>query len=336
MRPRYLFPLLALALLAASPRAAAAAAAGKPIKLATLVPQGSIWDKELRAIAEEAKKRTDGRVTFRVYPGGIEGDDQDVVRKMRLGQLQAASLTVDGLTSLDKGFSIFSVPRFFASFDELFAVAHALTPTLTERLDKQGFVFLGWGYGGWVYLFAKQPFYTPEDVKKLKLFVWGGNDNKMVDWWKSNGYHPVGLASTDIMTGLQTGMIDAMPAPPLIAIALQWYRQAPNMLDLPMGQLIGATVITKKSWEQLSPADRATLKALAAQMQERLEREIPGQDRQAVDEMSRRGLNVTKPRDAKAWDDAATLFANTMREKVVPADLFDMARKAREELRSKH
>ena len=333
-RRSWLLALLAAALLIPiAPRPAAAAA--KTIKLATIVPAGSVWDKELKNLAADVQKRTEGRIALRVYPGGVAGDDPDVVRKMRLGQLQAATLTVDGLTELDKGFALFSVPRFFASFEELFHVAHDLQPMLAQRLDKEGFVFLGWGYGGWVYLFSKQPVYTPADVKKLKLFVWAG-DNRMVQWWKNNGFHPVPLASTDMMTGLQTGMIEALPAPPLAAVALQWYRQAPNMLELPFGQLIGATVITKKSWEQLTPTDQATLRELAKAMQTRLEQAIPSQDKQAVEEMKRRGLTVTKPKDAaqmKLWEQAAAEFAASSRENV-PADVLEAARKSRDALRA--
>jgi TRAP-type C4-dicarboxylate transport system substrate-binding protein len=333
MSRRFSLLLLTLLLLPLAPRPAAAAA--KVIKLATLVPGGSLWDKELKTLAAEVQRRTDNRVTVRIYPGGIAGDDPDMVRKMRLGQLQAASLSVEGLTALDKGFAIFEVPRFFATWDELYRVTHALQPLLADRLDKQGFVFLGWGYGGSTYWFTKQPVYTPEDMKKLKLFTWAG-DNGKVEWWKRNGYKPVPLAATDIMTGLQTGMIEALPAPPLIAVALQWYRQAPNMFDLPMGQLVGATVISKQAWQQLTPADQAAVRALAGEMQARLEQAVPTQDRQAVEEMQRRGLTVTKPKDAaqaKLWDDMAQQFAATMREQV-PAEVFDLAKKTRDELRS--
>ncbi len=333
MSRRVLLALLASFLLLPAARPATAA---KLIKLATIVPSGSVWDKELRAMSAEVQKRTAGRVSFRIYPGGVAGDDPDIVRKLRLGQLQAASLSVDGLSELDKGFSVFSVPRFFGSFDELFHVVHDLTPALAARLDKQGVVLLGWGYGGWVYWFSKQPTYTPADYKRLKLFAWAG-DNRMVQWWKQSGYHPVPLASTDIMTGLQTGMIEALPAPPLVAMTLQWYRQAPYMLDLPMGQLIGATVISKKSWEKLAPADQAAIRELARQMQQRLEEAIPAQDRQAVDEMKQRGLTVTAPKDAaqvKEWDEAAAQFADNMREQVVPSEIFDLARKSRDEFRA--
>jgi TRAP-type transport system periplasmic protein len=325
---------VALALL---PATRPASAAPKTIKLGTIVPSGSVWDNELKSLGSQVQQKTGGRVAFKIYAGGTAGDDPDIVRKLRLGTLQAATLTVDGLTDLDKGFGVFSVPRFFSSFDEMFAVAHALTPTLSERLDKQGYVFLNWGYGGWVYFFSKQPIYTPADLKKTKMFVWAGDD-RMVQWWKNNGYQPKPLASVDIMAQLQTGGIDVLPSPALVALVLQWYRQAPNMLDVPLGQLIGGTVISKKAWEQLTPEDQAALRQLAAQMQTKLEQGIEAQDRQAVEQMSQRGLVVTKPKDAaqvKAWDDAAAQFASSMREQnLVPADIFDQAKKIRDGLRA--
>lgn len=334
MSRRFFLVLVAAALLM-QPALAAAAAEPKPIKLGAIVPSGSVWDKELKTMAAEAKKRTQGRVNFRLFLGGTAGDDADIVRKMRNRQLQAATLTVDGLIALDKGFSVFTVPTFFGSFEELFHVTRALTPMVSERLDKEGYVFLGWGYGGWVYLFSKRPVHTPDDLKKLKMFVWAG-DNTMVRWWENNGYKPVALPSTEMMTGLRTGMIEAMPVPPLAAVALQWYTQAPNMLDLPFAQLIGGTVISKKAWQELTPADQAVLRELTQQMEQRLEKSIPVQDRQAIEQMQKRGLNVTKPKDAevKAWEDAAAQFVSSMRSQV-PADVFDLARKTRDELRAR-
>ena len=323
---------LAAALLPGPP----VAAAGKVIKLATLVPEGSVWVKELKALAGDAKTQTAGRVEIRIYPGGIAGDDPDVVRKLRIGQLQAATLSVAGLQDIDDGFGVFAIPRFFASYDELFHVIDGMTPYYTARLDKEGFVLLGWGSAGWVNLFTAKPIYSPNDLKHLKMFVWAG-DNKMTQWWKTNGYHPVPLAATDVMTGLTTGMIEALPTTPLYALSLQWYRPAGNMIDLPIAPLIGATVVDKKTWNALSPADQATLRQLAKRMQQRLGQLVPPQDQKAIDEMARRGLKVTKPRNAdevKAWDEAAKQFAASMRQVVVPADVFDEATKVRDRYRA--
>jgi TRAP-type transport system periplasmic protein len=333
MTRRYLLLTALAALLVASP----AAAAPKTLKLATLVPEGSVWDKELRAMAAEVEKRTQGRVELRIYPGGVAGDEPDVVRKMRIGQLQAGTLTISGLQDIDDGFAVFGIPRFFTSYPELFHVVDALTPALSQRLDKQGFVLLGWGHAGWINLFSRQPVNVPADLKGLKMYVRAG-DNRMVQWWKGRGYHPVPLATTDIMTGLQTGMIDALPSPPLAALTFQWYRPTPYMLDLGMAPLVGATVVSKRAWNGISAADQAVLRELAGRMNERLERAIPDQDRKAVEEMTQRGLTVTKPKDGaqqKAWDDAAADFATSMRTSMVPPEVFDAAQAARDAFRAR-
>jgi TRAP-type C4-dicarboxylate transport system substrate-binding protein len=334
MRKRPL-ALLLLALSLSLVPAPPAAAVPKTLKLATLVPDGSVWDKELKAMAAEVQHQTQGRVVLRIYPGGVAGDDPDVVRKMRIGQLQAATLTVAGLSDLDDGFEVFSVPRFYASYDELWHVIRALEPTLARRLDEKGFVLLGWGHGGWINLFSKQPVRTPADLQKLKLFAWAG-DNKMVQWWKSHGYQPVPLASTDIMTGLTTGMIEVLPTTPLAALSLQWYRPTPYMLDLGVAPLVGATVVTKKAWQGLSPEDQKIVRQLARQMEQRLQQAIPAQDQRAVEEMTRRGLTVTHPgpEQVKAWDQAAGQFATSMRQVMVPAEVFDEAAKARDAFRA--
>jgi TRAP-type C4-dicarboxylate transport system substrate-binding protein len=328
---------LLLAALAAALVAGPAAAAPKTLKLATLVPEGSVWDKELRAMAAEVEKRTQGRVVLRIYPGGVAGDEPDVVRKMRIGQLQAATLTLSGLQDIDDGFAVFGIPRFITSYPELFHVVDALTPALTQRMDQEGFVLLGWGHAGWINLFSRRPVQVPADLKGLKLYVRAG-DNDMVQWWKARGYQPVPLATTDIMTGLQTGMIDAMPSPPLAALTFQWYRPTPYMLDLGMAPMVGATVVSKRAWQGISPADQAIVRELAKRMGERLEQAIPAQDRSAVEQMVQRGLTVTKPKDAaqqKAWDDAAADFATSMRSAIVPPEVFDAAKTARDGFRAR-
>jgi TRAP-type C4-dicarboxylate transport system substrate-binding protein len=230
---------------------------------------------------------------------------------------------------------VFGMPRFYASYEELFHVTHAIEPVLAARLEKQGFIFLGWGHAGWINLFTKEPVRTPADLQRLKLFAWAG-DNRMVQWWKSHGYQPVPLASTDIMTGLTTGMIEALPTTPLAALTLQWYRPTPYMLDLGVAPFVGATVVTKRAWAGISPADQKILREVAQGMERRLQQAIPAQDRKAVEEMVRRGLKVTAPQGEQlaAWDRAAEEFAASMRQTVVPPEVFDAALAARNRFRA--
>lgn len=326
--------VLASLLLAIAHRPAAAAI---NVKLATLAPEGSIWDQSVKEMGAEWQQATGGRVQLRVYPGGVAGDEPDVVRKMRIGQLHAAVLTVSGLTDIDEAFEVFTIPLFFDSYDELYYVLDKLRPTFEQRLQAKGYQLLSWGNGGWVHLFSTKPLPTVADLKASKLFVAAGDDER-VQWWQNNGFRPVALATTDVLTGLQTGMIEAMPSPPLAALLLQWYRQAPYMLDLGVAPLVGATVITSKVWQQIAPADQAAILAAAKKVEERLNAEVPEQDRKSIAEMQKRQLTVVPvPADAaKSWEAAAEEFANNVRNTRVPPEVLQQALAARAEYRKAH
>src|SRR5215467_3216703 len=244
------------------------------IKLATVVPEGSIWDKNIKQMGEEWKQATDGRVTVTVYPGGAQGDEPTVLRKMRLDALQAAAFTAVGLGSIDSAFNVFDIPFFFASYDELNYVTDKLTPAIRKRLEPKGFELLNWGHGGWTQIFTKKPVHTVDDLKRIKLYTSAGND-RMVQWFKANGFEPRAMAMTDIMTGLTTGMIEGLPTPPLAAMLFQWYKQTPYMLDIGLAPIVGAIVVTKKAWNGIPEADRPKLLAAAAGVEQRLRADVP-------------------------------------------------------------
>jgi TRAP-type C4-dicarboxylate transport system substrate-binding protein len=324
-------PLLALALL---PLAAAPARA-QVVKLATLVPEGSVWDKALRDMGAEWSTGTANRVSLRVYPGGVAGDEPDVVRKMRIGQLQAAAITTAGLASIDPSFNVFNVPMFFTSYPELYATLDKLEPVLRARLEAKGFILLSWGHGGWVYFFTKQPVETVDGLRKTKMFIWAGDD-QMYNVWKAKGFNPVPLAATDIMTGLQTGMIDSYPTTPLLGLTLQWYRQTPNMVGMGMAPLVGGLVMTKAAWLKMPEADRKKVQAACDKMERKLEIEVPKQDTTAVAEMQKRGLkvNAVTGANAAAFRGVAEEFATAMAGIRIPPDVLALARKERDAYRS--
>lgn len=332
---RRLVPYLFAAVAVLSP--AAALAQGQVIKLATLVPEGSVWDKAMREMGSQWSTATQGRVSLRIYPGGVAGDEPDVVRKMRLGQLQASAVTTAGLASLDPAFHIFNIPMFFHSYPELYATLDALEPVLKKRLEDKGFVLLAWGHGGWVYFFTRTAIADPPSLKKTKLFVWAG-DEQLAQQWKTLGFQPVALAATDMMTGLQTNMIDAYPSTPLLGLTLQWYRQTPNIMGLGLAPLVGGLVVTKSSWMKIAEPDRAKILAACRRLEQRLEVEVPRQDTTAVAEMQKRGLKVNpvKPADAAAFATIADQFAAGIPGSRVPADILAAARKARDEHRRKN
>jgi TRAP-type C4-dicarboxylate transport system substrate-binding protein len=301
------------------------------IKLATVVPEGSVWDKNLRQMGADWKAATGDRVSVTVFSGGSQGDESTVLRKMRLDALQAAGFTAVGLGSIDASFNVFDIPFFFESYDELNYVTDKLTPTIRKRVEAKGFVLLNWGHGGWTQVFTKRPVQSVADLKSIKLFTSAGND-RMVQWFKANGFQPRAMAMTDIMTGLTTGMIEGLPTPPLAALLFQWYRQTPYMLDIGLAPVVGASVITRKAWNGIPAADRPKLLEAAGTVEKRLQADVPKQEDAAVAEMLKRGLTVTKA-SGPEWQAQINSLAKTMRGEMVPPDIFDLATKERDAFR---
>ena len=336
--PRHLIVCAATLLALAAPAALAPlhAQSSTVIKLATLVPEGTVWHKVLLDLGDQWTKRTAGRVSMRIYPGGVAGDESDMVRKMRIGQIHAGAITVVGLSEIDPAFMVFATPMMFDSYDELFYVIDRMQPTLEKRLEAKGFVLLNWGHAGWLYFFSKTPVNSVADLKKTKMFVPAGDDH-MVQTWKAMGYQPVPLALTDLMTGLQTGMVESYPLSPLGVLMLQWFRITPNMLEGGLAPLVGGLVIQKAAWNKLSEADRAAMLVACKDAGKKLATQIPEQDKNALAEMIKRGLKVNKPSPAARAEfrGMAEQFATRMRGSIVPADVMDLALRERDAYRKR-
>jgi TRAP-type C4-dicarboxylate transport system substrate-binding protein len=303
------------------------------IKLATVVPDGSVWDKSLKQMGADWKAASGDRVSLTVFSGGSQGDEPTVLRKMRLNALQGASLTVVGLASIDWSFNVFNIPFFFKDYEELNDVIATLTPILKQRVEQKGFVLVHWGHGGWLQVFSKQPVATVADLKKAKLYTSAGDDT-MTQWYKANGFQPRAMAMTDVLTGLTTGMIDALPTTPLASMSFQWYKQTPYMLDLGISPIVGATVINKKTWDAISPADRAKLSEVALKVEKQLQVDVPKGDGLATLLMQNQGLKLTKGTGPE-WQQLADNLGQTMRGKMVPHDVYDMALKERDAFRQR-
>ena len=307
------------------------------IKMATLVPDGSSWHLILKETADKWRTVSNGSVNVRLYAGGVAGDDPDVVRKMRLGTLNAGVLTSVGVAEIDKSVYALGVPMMYESYDELYYVLEKMRPRLESSLDAKGFVVLNWADGGWVHFFAQKPVATPDDLKTAKMFVWAG-DATSIDLWKSVGFNPVPLPATEIATALQTGLVNALGCPPQVAVIAQYYNYAKNMTDLPWQLLLGATVINKNVWEKI-PADvRPALLQAARESGARLQAEIRKSGDRDVEAMRKRGLNVVPvgPAAREQWRKMAEGLYPRIRGAVVPADAFDEALRWRDEYRKSH
>lgn len=304
------------------------------LKLATLVPEGSLWDKGLREMGDQWKRNTEGRVSLRIYAGGVAGSESDILRKIRIGQLHAAALTVTGLEEIDSAFSVLNMALFYDSFEEYLYVLDGLAPRLEARLEAKGYALLHWGHGGWARFFSRTAVHGIEDLRKQRIYVTAGAD-EMVSIWKENGFKPVPLAPTDIMTGFQTGMIDVVATTPLAALSLQWFRQASFMHATGLAPLSGATIVKLRDWNKIAEADRTTLLEGASAAEERQRQTIPEQDQIAIEEMVKRGLVVTPMDESAEWSRTAMRLVASMRGKLVPPEFYDAAKALRDEYRSR-
>jgi TRAP-type C4-dicarboxylate transport system substrate-binding protein len=340
MKPNLLNPLsLFLVLLVTAVLPGHALAADKTrIKLGTLAPVGTSYEKSLKHMAESWRKDSGGTVDLSIFAGGKLGGEAEMVGLMKLNSLQAAMFTAVGLMEIEPAVAgLQNIPMGFRSFAEVDYVGEKMRPMLEKRLADKGFVVLFWSDAGWVRFFSNKPVTRPDDLKKLKLFSWSGYPAQ-VEIYKSAGFDAVPLETADIVPSLQTGLIDAVPAPPFFAMAAQMDSRAPHMLQINWAPLVGALVVRKESWEKL-PADiRAKLAVTAAATG----KEIKAAGRKEMDEsvtaMEKRGLRVTRltPELEAEWRKAAEAVYPKVRGKLVPEDVFDQTMKFLEEYRSTH
>jgi len=313
------------------------AAYGGPtiIKMATIAPEGSSWHRVLLDMGEEWKRISGGKVTLRIYPGGVVGDEEAMLRKMRVGQLQAAAISGLGLTFLDRSFYALHVPMMFASEEEFDYARSKLSPKLEKILEEKGFIVLNWGDAGWVRFFAKDPFTHPSEMKPMKLYL-GAGDAMLTQLYKEAGFRPVPISIVDMLPSLQTGLVEAFNAVPLAALAFQWFALAPNMADLNWSFLSGATVIDKRAWMKIPEELRPKILKVSRDASKRLRREIRTLNENAVKAMVENGLKVNHISSSveAEWRKLVEDIYPQIRGKIVPAGVFDEVRMYRDEFRN--
>ena len=305
------------------------------IKLGTLAPDGSPWHQALQSMGERWRKISAGQVKLVIYPGGVLGDEPDMVNKMRIRQIQAAGLSGAGLSGIEPGVMALQIPMMFDSYEELDYVRERVAPRLEKMVEARGYVVLNWGDVGWVHFFTTRPASRMGDMRKMKLLTLAG-DNDTLELWKANGFRAVPLAATDILTGLQTGLVEAVPNTPLFALLDQSFGIARNMIDVKWAPLIGATVITRRMWDSLPAAQRSDMMKAAREAGVSLRDGIRKMGDEAIVTMQKRRLQVIHA-DAAAlaeWRREAEGVYPKLRGGQVPAELFDEVRKLRDEYRA--
>lgn len=300
-------------------------AAESQLKIGSLVPKNSLYHRQLMEVGEAWKKSQTGSPRFNVFTDGSQGGEAEMVRRMRIGQLQAALLSVVGLREIEPSIAALqNLPLAFRSWEELDYVREKMRPGMEKKFLEKGYVVLAWGDAGWVRFFSKQAAFSPEDFKKMKFFAWGAEAEQQ-EIMKSLGYTPVPLEPTDILPSIQTGMINVVPSTPYFALASQIYSTAPNMLEINWAPIVGAFVISKKSWDDMSPETQKVLRAASDTAGSVIRTQARKEVEEAVDAMKKRGLQVNKPNaeQMKDWRVLSESLYPRIRGKMVPAETFD-------------
>jgi TRAP-type C4-dicarboxylate transport system substrate-binding protein len=321
--------LLTVLLLIPSPPAHAAVT----IKLATLAPSGSAWHDLLRELAQRWEQASAGEVKVKVYAGGTQGNEGEMLRKMAIGQLQAVAVSNVGLHDVVAEPQALSVPLLFRDQVEMRCALDQVKVGLDAAFLKKQLVVLQWSQIGAVSFFCAHPYRTPQEMAKARLFAWEG-DPATVEAWRAAGFQPVVLSSTDLVPALQTGMIDCVGNVPLYVLTARLHDRARYLIDLPWGHLMAATVIRQDVWERIPAALQPRLREIARELGTRIDAEVRRLDTDAMAAMRAQGLQVVTV-DPAAWRPALERSWPALRGKAVPAVFFDEVVAARDGCRAR-
>lgn len=312
------FRSAALALLLAP-----SARAATPIKLATLAPDGSTWMNVLGDLSKDLEKQSDGALKFKFYSGGVSGDEKDVVKKIRIGQLHGAAFTGVGLGEIAPETRLLDAPWLFRSRAELAAVRAKFAKELNAAVEKGGFVLLGWTDLGSVYVFSKNPIASPEDMKKEKMWVWEGDPIAQAAY-KALGVNPVPLSVVDVMQSLQTGMINGVYGPPLGVVALQWHSKVKHIYPVPIAESTGAVLVSRKFFDTLTDAQKKLVLDLSAKHLARLNELTNAENDKAIEALKKQGLDLAAdpgPATRRKYEELGAAARKELAGKLFSAEL---------------
>jgi TRAP-type C4-dicarboxylate transport system substrate-binding protein len=311
-------------------------AKGQVIKLAVVMPEGSTWTNTIHDFANAVKAQTDGQVKFKIYAGGISGDESDVLRKMQANRIQAAGFSGVGLGMILPEIRILEAPLLFNNDAELDFVKAQLFNDFAARFASKGYVLLGFAEAGFVYVFAANDINADDSLKHLKMWVWKG-DRVVEEFLKAFGMTTYPLHIADVNTGLETGMIDAFYAPPLAAVAFQWYSRARYMLDFPWANSTGALLMNKRVFDRLSPGNQTTLRRLAKTYAARLVDLTRKDNQEALGVLKDAGIEFVSPtsdQTASFQKSAKDYYQNHLLQ-IYPEALGNKVRQLLKDFRSK-
>jgi len=310
---------------------------GQIIKIGSIAPDRSPWDDALKEIAREWAVITNGQVKLKIYPGGIAGSEEDMIRKMKVGTLGGAVLTNIGLTKIYPDAFVLSVPFAFHSEKEMEYVMEHLNPTFEREIREKGFKVIIWTMSGWVNFFSRKPVIYPQDLKNQKL-AFSTGEPQMEQAWKKSGYSIVPNDLKDLMMALQSGMVDAFYLPPLVAGAGQYFPFAPHMCSLKIAPLVGGMVIMDKTWERIPDNYKPAMMDVVKRVSAKLAVQTSDLEKKALESMKKNGLVIHEPPadSLPKWKQAADKGMDELVGKVFKKEIYEKMLQLLQEYRMKN
>ncbi len=284
----------------------------KTFKIATLSPDGSFWMTIMKSAAKDIATQTDNRVKFRFYPGGVMGNDKAVLKKIRIGQLQGAAFSGGALAGKAPNTQVYNIPLLFRSYDEVDLVREQMDSPLEDDFREAGFVNFGIVEGGFAYIMSKDSIAAADDLKKNKVWVPSG-DPASQSATDSFGIAPIALSIGDVLTGLQTGLIDTVAASPIGAIALQWHTQVEYVLDLPIIYIFALLAIDEKAYGKISEEDQAIVNSVMRDTSKKMDVQNRKDNRAAFAALEKQGIKTVSPDESqlKEWKATGAVAAES-------------------------
>ena len=308
------------------------------IKFATLAPEGSTWMNIMKEMDQAVRKESGGRVGFKLYAGGVAGDETDVLRKIRLGQYHSAGFTGVGMGRIAPVVRILDAPFFFENHDEVDMVLEKFDGEFRKAFEDNGFVLLGWAEVGNVFVFTNKPLAKVQDMDGVKMWEWEG-DPVAEAAFKALNLKTIPLSISDVLTSLQTGLIDGVYASPLAAVSLQWFTAVKYMFNVPLTNSAGAVLIVKKEFDRYPPDIQDILLRNGKSFMRKLTLRSREDNDKSLISLQKSKIVFTKPASPKAaeeYDEIGRMARKSMAGKLYSEDLLVRFDKALEEYRTAH
>lgn len=305
------------------------------IKFATQAPDGSAWIKVMKEYSDEVEQLTGGNVKFKIYPGGIQGDEIGVLRKMRLGQIHSAGFTGVGSGEILPEFRVLEAPMLLRNYEETDYITAMLYDDFAKKYEEKGYILLGITEVGFVYVFGQKPIRSLEDLKGVKMWMWEG-DPLAEAAFKALGANAIPLSITDVLTSLQTNLIDAVYTSPLACVSLQWYTRVKYMMDFPLTNAFGTILITKKMFNKMPPEYQQILVEKGREQMAKLVQISRRDNEESIELMKKNGIKLVEipEENLKVFYDAGKRARENLVGKLYSQELLDRVENALREFRA--